>query len=313
MMLFKKDHAASGHRGPAGVAPGWQALPDRSRPAAAPPASARLAMPTRPGEMSLTEQEFASFQKLIHEVAGISLASSKKALVAGRLAKRLKHHGLDSFAQYYRLIGQSAEERQMAVDLLTTNETYFFREPKHFEHLRDQVLPAQPRERTLRVWSAACSTGEEPYSIAMLLAERLPKQPWEILASDISTRVLDKARSGLYALDGVRGMTTQLLKTHCLKGTGAHEGKFLVDPALQRRVQFSQLNLNAPLPNVGLFDVIFLRNVLIYFDTPTKRAVVSRLQEKLRPDGVFYIGHSESLNGVVQGLRMMAPSIYRKE
>jgi chemotaxis protein methyltransferase CheR len=271
-----------------------------------------IAAPARPGEMALTEQEFASFQQLIHEAAGISLAPSKKALVAGRLSKRLKHHGLDTFAQYHRLIGQSADERQMAVDLLTTNETYFFREPKHFEHLRDQVLPAQPRDRALRIWSAACSTGEEPYSIAMLLAERVPDRPWEILASDISTRVLDKARSGLYALDNVRGMTPQLLKAHCLKGTGAHEGKFLVDPALQRRVSFSQVNLNTTLPEIGQFDVIFLRNVLIYFDAPTKRAVVARLQQKLRHDGVLYIGHSESLNGLVQGLQMVAPSIYRK-
>lgn len=263
-------------------------------------------------DVALTDHEFAVFQTLIHRSAGISLSPAKKALVAGRLAKRLKHHGLDSFAEYHRLVGRSAEERQIAVDLLTTNETYFFREPKHFDHLRDQVLPSLPRDRPLRLWSAACSTGEEPYSVAMLLAEHAADRRWEILASDISTRVLDQARSGLYALDSVRGMTPERLKAHCLKGTGAHEGRFLVDPVLQRRVQFSQINLNEALPDVGLFDVIFLRNVLIYFDATTKQAVVGRLQQKLRPDGVLYIGHSESLNGLVPGLRMVAPSIYRK-
>jgi chemotaxis protein methyltransferase CheR len=263
-------------------------------------------------DTALSDHEFGSFRKLIHDTAGISLSPAKKALVAGRLSKRLKHHALTSFAEYHRLVGRDPQERQIAVDLLTTNETYFFREPKHFDHLRDHVLPPLPRDRPLRVWSAACSTGEEPYSIAMLLAEHAADRRWEILASDISTRVLDKARSALYSLDHVRGMTPQLLKTHCLKGTGAHEGRFLVDPSLQRRVQFTQINLNQSLPDVGLFDVIFLRNVLIYFDASTKQAVVSRLQQKLRPDGVLYIGHSESLNGLVQGLRMVAPSIYRR-
>lgn len=261
---------------------------------------------------SLSDREFAGFQRLIRSVAGISLAPTKKALVAGRLARRLKHHGLSSYAEYHRLLDAQQDERQIAVDLLTTNETYFFREPRHFDFLRERVLPAHPRERTLRVWSAACSSGEEPYSIAMLLAERGGERPWEIVASDISTRVLDIAQRGIYALDGVRGMTPELLRRHCLKGTGAQEGLFAVDPALRRRVSFLQVNLNAPLPELGEFDLIFLRNVLIYFEPQTKREVVARLQTRLRRGGHLFVGHSESLNGLVEGLQPVVPAIYRR-
>lgn len=261
----------------------------------------------------LSDPEFASFQRLIREHAGISLAPSKKALVAGRLSKRLRHHGLSSFAEYYRLVGQREDERQMAVDLLTTNETYFFREPRHFDFLRERVLPRHPRERSLRIWSAACSSGEEPYSIAMLLAEQFSGRAWEILASDISTRMLARARQGVYALDGLRGLSTQALHTNCLRGTGTQEGYFAVDPALRQRVGFAQINLNGPLPEVGEFDVIFLRNVLIYFDPETKRQVVARLQSRLRPGGHLFIGHSESLNGLVSGLQMVMPAVYRAE
>lgn len=260
----------------------------------------------------LTDRDFVNFQRLIREVAGINLSPAKKALVAGRLSKRLRHHGLGSFADYYRLLDARQDEWQTAVDLLTTNETYFFREPKHFDFLRESILPQHPRERALRVWSAACSSGEEPYSIAMLLAEQLGERPWEILASDISLRMLDKARVGIYELGSVRGLPTAALHTHCLRGTGTQEGYFAIDPALRRRVGFVQVNLNAALPDVGEFDVIFLRNVLIYFDPQTKREVVTRLQAKLRRGGHLFVGHSESLNGLVTGLRSVVPAVYRK-
>jgi len=263
-------------------------------------------------DAGLSDREFTDFQRLIRDAAGISLAPTKKALVAGRLAKRLKHHGLDRYADYYRLLHEQGDERQIAVDLLTTNETYFFREPKHFDFLRDRVLPQHPRERALRIWSAACSSGEEPYSVAMLLADHLGERPWEIFASDISTRVLDKARRGVYAMDGVRGMTTELMRKHCLKGTGTQEGWFAVDPALRRRVSFAQINLNTTLPDVGEFDVILLRNVLIYFEVQTKREVVARLQSKLRRGGHLFVGHSESLSGLAGALEGVVPAVYRK-
>lgn len=261
---------------------------------------------------SLGDREFANFQQMIFRIAGISMSPAKKALVAGRLAKRLKHHGLDSYGEYFELLSRQQDEMQVAVDLLTTNETYFFREPKHFDFLRDKVLPRHAPGRPFRVWSAACSSGEEPYTLAMLLADQLGETPWEVFGSDISTQVLDKARRGLYPMERARGIPSALLRAYCLKGVGSQDGQLLVDPDLRRRVRLAQINLNEPLPDVGEFDVIFLRNVMIYFQTETKRQVVARLLDKLRPGGVFIVGHSESLNGLGQGLETLAPSIYRK-
>jgi chemotaxis protein methyltransferase CheR len=261
---------------------------------------------------SISDSDFARFQQMIFSIAGISMTSAKKALVAGRLARRLKHHGLDCYGEYFKLLSRQQDEMQVAVDLLTTNETYFFREPKHFDFLRDRILPQHPPGRTFRVWSAASSSGEEAYTLAMVLADNLGTTPWEIFGSDISTRVLDKARTGLYPMERIRGIPQASLRAHCLKGVGSQEGSFIIDPALRRHVRFEQINLNESLPNVGEFDVIFLRNVMIYFQTDTKRQVVARLLAKLRPGGYFIVGHSESLNGLAQGLETVAPSIYRK-
>lgn len=262
--------------------------------------------------VSISDNDFARFQQMIFSIAGISMTSTKKALVAGRLARRLKHHGLECYGEYFKLLSQKPDEMQVAVDLLTTNETYFFREPKHFDFLRDRILASHPPGTPFRVWSAACSSGEEPYTLAMVLAEGLGTAPWEILGSDISTRVLDKARTGLYPMERIRGIPSALLRAHCLKGVGSQEGSFMIDPVLRRHVRFAQINLNEPLPDVGMFDVVFLRNVMIYFQTETKRQVVARLLTKLRPGGYFIVGHSESLNGLSQGLETIAPSIYRK-
>jgi len=275
-------------------------------------AGRRKRFPPIMNDASLNDSEFARFQQMIFSTAGISMTSAKKTLVAGRLAKRLKHHGLGSYGEYFQLLSRSREEVQVAVDLLTTNETYFFREPKHFDFLRERILLPRPPGRPFRVWSAACSSGEEPYTLAMVLAEHLGEAAWEILGSDISTRVLETARTGLYPMERMRGLAPASLRAHCLKGVGSQEGSFMIDPALRRRVRFAQINLNESLPDVGEFDVIFLRNVMIYFQTETKRQVVSRLLTKLRTGGFFIVGHSESLNGLAQGLETVAPSIYRK-
>ena len=263
---------------------------------------------------TLRDDEFHQFRSWLHRTAGISLSPAKKALVAGRLSKRLKHHELTSYGDYFRLITQGAEaaELQIALDLLTTNETYFFREPKHFDFLRGQVLPKAPPQKTFRLWSAASSSGEEPYSLAMTLADGLPDTPWEIVASDISSRVLEKARSGHYAMERVHNIPQHLLARHCLKGTGSQEGTFLVERNLRSRVQFMQINLNSALPKIGEFDVIFLRNVMIYFDMDTKRQVVARMLPLLKPGGYFIVSHSESLNGITESLKLITPSTYRK-
>jgi chemotaxis protein methyltransferase CheR len=262
----------------------------------------------------LNDFEFQQFQSWLHLTAGINLSPAKKALVAGRLSKRLKHYKLSSYGDYFRLISHKAEtaELQVALDLLTTNETHFFREPKHFDFLRIQVLPKVPPGKTFRVWCAASSSGEEPYSLAMTLADGLPGTPWEIIASDISTSILEKARSGHYSMARGKDIPKPLLARHCLKGIGAQEGTFLIEQSLISRVQFMQINLNAALPKIGEFDMIFLRNVMIYFDMDTKRQVVARMLPLLKPDGFFIVSHSESLNGITDGLKLLTPSIYRK-
>ncbi|UGQ45167.1 CheR family methyltransferase [Massilia endophytica] len=265
----------------------------------------------------ISEQEFAQFQRFIFNIAGITMSAAKKALVSGRLAKRLQHYQLPSYAAYFKLLsdGQSPDEVQLAVDLLTTNETYFFREARHFELLREAALDARAawRNTPFRVWSAACSSGEEPYSIAMVLADCLgTNHPWEVVASDISTRVLQRARTGHYPMERTQHIPQDYLRRFCLKGMGEQQGTLLVERSLRSRVQFRQVNLNTALPDLGQFDVIFLRNVMIYFNGDTKRQVVARVVGQLRPDGHFFIGHSESLHEVTDAVRAVVPSVYRK-
>jgi chemotaxis protein methyltransferase CheR len=265
---------------------------------------------------AISDQEFAQFQRFIFEVAGISLSSAKKALVSGRLAKRLQHCQLADYGAYFRLVagGNAPDERQIAVDLLTTNETYFFREPKHFEVLRAAALAAKEARRPgpFRVWSAASSSGEEAYSIAMVLADCLGDAAWEVVGSDISTRVLASARKGHYPQERTSHIPAPYLKRYCLKGIDIQHGTVLVERALRQRVKFHQVNLNTALPELGSFDIVFLRNVMIYFNGDTKRQVVARVLGALKPGGTFMVGHSESLSDITDAVRMVAPSVYRK-
>ncbi len=263
---------------------------------------------------AITDQEFTQFQGMLAKTAGISLSLAKKSLVGSRLAKRLQHCRVVSYGEYFRLITSNAhkDEFLVALDLLTTNETYFFREPKHFDLLRDKIVPERKPGAQFRVWSAACSSGEEPYSIAMLLADKIGESGWEVVASDISTRMLVKARAGHYSMDRISNVPREYLSRFCLKGIGSKNGTFLVDKRLRGKVEFSRVNLNEKLPDIGEFDVIFLRNVMIYFGLDTKREVVTRLAGALRPGGYFIIGHSESLSGVTDKLTAVAPSVYRK-
>lgn len=258
------------------------------------------------------DAEFRALQLFLARSAGIHLSDAKKALVIGRLNRRLQACALASYRDYIDLIARDPVEAQTAVDLLTTNETYFFREPRHFDFLRETVLPAVRPGQTFRVWSAASSTGEEPYSIAMTLAATLGEGPWEVLGTDISTRVLEQCRSGRYALERADDVPLAYLRAYCLRGTGPEQGHFLIDRTLRRRVHFQQANLNAPLPPVGAFNVIFLRNVMIYFQTQTKRQLVARLLEHLRPGGWLFVGHAETLNGLNERVEQVRPAIYRK-
>ena len=263
---------------------------------------------------AITDQEFALFQKLIYKIAGISLSDAKKVLLVGRLGKRLKQYNFATFTQYYRYLssGESPEELQTMVDLLTTNETYFFREPQHFDFLRDVVLKEPRGASTFRIWSGASSTGEEAYSMAMTLAEHLKSSPWEVFGTDISMTVLAKARAALYSLERTDGIPPAFMKKYCLKGVRAQEGKFMVAPDVRKNVSFSQVNLTQPISGVGEFDVIFLRNVMIYFDPETKRKVVENMLPALKPNGYFIVGHSESLNGISNQVKAVRPTIYRR-
>ncbi len=273
----------------------------------------RLQTAPPPVKNQISDVEFVQFQKLIFNLAGISLSNGKKDLVTGRLTRRLDHHGFDSFAAYYRYVckEENAHERQIMVDLLTTNETYFFREPKHFDFLREVASRHRPGF-PFRVWSAASSTGEEAYSIAMVLADTIGAANWEIVGTDISSRVLEKARSGHYSLDRIDGIPRPLLQRYCLKGNGQYEGTLLVTRELRQRVDFRYSNLMAPAKGLGSFDVIFLRNVMIYFDPETKRKVINNLLPYLKADGHLLIGHSETLNGITSDVVAVRPTIYRR-
>jgi len=263
---------------------------------------------------NITTAEFAKFQKLIYQIAGISLADSKKVLLMGRLGKRLRALDLGSFGEYYELVasGKYPEERQTMVDLLTTNETYFFREEAHFDFLRDTLIPQHPATQPLDVWSAASSTGEEIYTLCMVLADEMGANGnWSILGSDLSTHVLSIAQRGQYWLDRTRGLPQAYLRKYCLKGVRTQEGSFIIAPELRKHTRFMQINLNSTLPGIGKFHVIFLRNVMIYFDNNTKRQVVARIVEKLHPGGYLIVGHSESLNGINSTVKPIKPTIYR--
>lgn len=267
------------------------------------------------GSPILQQHEFNWIKDFLYKQTGIVLNENKKALVTGRLDSRLRFYGLGSYTAYFHLFSKPGfeQEKTMAIDLLTTNETYFFREIKHFDFLQNTVFPAQSLGKTLRIWSAASSSGEEAYSCAMLLANYSKNLLWEIIGSDISTRMVEKAQKGLYPLLATDKIPPHLLKNYCLKGKGEYEGFFLVEPNIRKRVKFMQVNLLENLPDLGLFDVIFLRNVMIYFDAPTKKQLVERMQDYLKVGGYFIISHSESLTGFKHDLLMISPSIYQKK
>lgn len=237
-------------------------------------------------------------------------------MVIGRLSARVRQLSLPGFRAYRELLNRPAEidERQNFIDLMTTNETYFFREPAHFNLLGKEILEAQPSlPRPFRIWSAASSSGEEAYSMAMTLHDHLGDRTglWEVTGTDICRRVLERARRGHYRMERLDSMPRQYLFQYCLKGFGSQEGNMLVDRRLRDRVRFLHLNLAAPFQDIGPFDVIFLRNVLIYFQQDMKRAIVDRVVRQLRPGGWLVIGHSESLRGMDERLNQYSPSVYR--
>ncbi|HEY0593788.1 MAG TPA: protein-glutamate O-methyltransferase CheR [Thermoanaerobaculia bacterium] len=268
---------------------------------------------------TVSDREFASFRSLIYEVAGIHLGESKRALLAARLARRVRQLGLASFSEYYDHVEREGEpELTRLLDAITTNETHFFREPRQFEAIERTVIPSwleADRPRLVRVWSAGCSTGEEPYSIAMLLHDSLAARGWsiEILATDLSTRVLAQAEEGEWSIERAAEIPERYLKRYMLRGTGTKSGRMAAGDELRAMISFRRLNLNDARWDVeGSFDLIFCRNVLIYFDGESKRRVIARLLDRLAPEGLFLLGHSESLCGWNHGLRGAGPTMYRR-
>lgn len=258
----------------------------------------------------LGDAEFAAIQRIMQEASGIHLGVQKRSLVANRLQSRLQSLGLGDFRIYLQRVQRDVGEHQQLIDVLTTNETRFFREPRHFDLLRD----ALPTARTpLRVWSAACSSGQEAYSIAMLLAEALPNDHWEIQASDLSQRMLRMAETAIYPEKASSDIPRPYLVRYCRKGVDDMAGFFQISPELRRKVGFSNVNLMRPLPeSLGRFDVIFLRNVLIYFNPVDKLHILKQVASRLREGGLLFVGHSESLHGLALPLRLIAPAVYRK-
>lgn len=272
----------------------------------------------------LSEETFQEFQKLIHQESGIHLAEAKRVLLVSRLAKRLRELRLGSFEEYLEKVTAEPEgERVTMFDCITTNETHFFREADQVHVLTEKLCPRWEeaaalgrRQKLLRIWSAGCSTGEEPFTLAMALLERLPPSTgWrlEITATDLSTRVLAIARAAVWPMQRSEGIPRELLKRYMLKGVGSQTGKFRAGPELRQLVSFARVNLKESSYPVGTdFDAIFCRNVLIYFDRKTKQDVVERLMGCLAPDGYLFLGRAECLAGVVAGARAVAPSVYQK-
>jgi chemotaxis protein methyltransferase CheR len=267
--------------------------------------------------INFSDRDFKRIADIMYDAAGLSYNDSKKSLIHSRLAPRIQKMGLDSFSDYIAILEDESEaaEFQMAVDLLTTNETYFFREPKHYDLLQ-QEFPLMANKAALSVWSAAASFGDEAYSTAMLLADLQTSgrvgPEWSILATDISHRVLLSAKEGVYPVDRLRAVTPERLKRYCLKGDGASEGQVMLQEKITSRVQFGQLNLCKPFDGLGPFDVIFLRNVLIYFDPPTKSEVVDRVLETLKPGGLFFLGTAEGRVPCNTPLQTVIPGAFRK-
>ena len=270
-------------------------------------------------DYTITPKEFENFRALIYQECGISLNESKKTLLVSRLSKRLRTLELDSFQAYYDMVAgeTEGEEFTLLLDLVSTNKTDFFREPKHFDFLREQILPTLQSTRRVRIWSSASSSGEEPYTIAMTLYDSVPDpERWDfkILASDISTRVLARAASGIYEDERVRDLPKDVVERHFLRGKGERAGMIKVKPHLIEMVRYRRINLmDEAFPVKEPLDLIFCRNVMIYFDRPTQAQLVTKFYRYLKPGGYLFIGHSESLQRLDQPFKAIAPTIYQKE
>lgn len=270
----------------------------------------------------LTDRDLATIRRLVYAKAGIALHAGKAALITARLQKRLRAGGFRSFREYIRYVraDSSGGEMTALLDAIATNHTAFFREPQHFEFLKDFVLPTlvahARRGRSIDAWSAACATGEEPYTIAMMLFECLgadaPRRV-RVLASDLSTKALAVAQAGVYKAQRVQDVPRELARKYFEKAPELPAGCVRVVEPLRRAVEFRQMNLLDATRPARTFDFIFCRNAMIYFDRPVQQRVVQALERRLAPGGYLFVSHSESLNSIQHGLTWIAPAVYRRE
>lgn len=273
------------------------------------------------GPLAMTAKEFKRLSEFVHNECGIKLPPSKKVMVEARLQKRLRTLGMPGYRQYYEyLFSPSGLEAELVhlIDVITTNTTEFFREPRHFEILTQDVLPgwrtAHPG-RTFRMWSAGCSTGEEPYTLAIVLSEFASAAQgfrFSILATDISTRVLALAQNGIYPEDRVGKLSLELKRRYLLRSKDKTQRLVRLAPEVRRLVEFRRLNFMEPFSFAEPMDTIFCRNVMIYFDRTTQEGLLRKFCSQLRSGGHLFIGHSESLTGMDLPLRQHAPTVYRK-
>ena len=266
---------------------------------------------------ALSDREYENISRLAHDHFGLDLGDSKRGLVAARLGKIMRQLSLESFQHYYEYVktDRSGAALTDMVDRLTTNHTSFFREPRHFEYLRKCIFPTLRTLSRIHIWSAACSSGEEPYSIAMSLLEesfQVAAAKVRIMATDISTRVLEKAKRGVYEADRIDGIPIALLQRYLVpeRAHGATSFRFKDD--IRSMIDFEHLNLMAKLPEGYRCSVIFCRNIMIYFDRSTQQSLVKRLSLHLEDGGYLFIGHSESLNNITHDLEYISPATYRK-
>ena len=258
--------------------------------------------------------DFQRLQQLAYQRFGFDLRDGKEEMVAARLSNRVRELGFDSFHRYLDHVTSSAGSQDFTemVDMLTTNFTSFFRELAHFDFLRKFLASPAVRNKKIRLWSAACSSGEEPYSLAISILEAPVQLNASIMATDISTRILEKAKKGVYTLDRLSGISPEQQRKYFLRGSGKSEGLCRVKPALTGLIDFRPFNLVQPQTHESQFSMIWCRNVMIYFDKPTQERVVSHLASSLEPGGYLIIGHSEALNGIQHSLRYVQPAVYQK-
>ena len=272
---------------------------------------------------TLTSGEYTLFRELVHRETGINLGPHKQQLIRNRLGKRMRAGGFTSYLAYYEYVHtqESGQELACLIDAIATNTTHLFREPQHFEFLTQVVTEwcASPRSRTLpiRIWSAGCSSGEEAYSIAMTvdaIRQRLPRLQFKILATDISVNMLERAVQGIYSHDRLASVPRAFLRRYFVRPEqDAPAVTMQVSPALRAAVQFARLNLvSDPYPFENRFDVIFCRNVMIYFDSATQQRLVQAFHDLLRPGGYLFIGHAESLSTIHHDLTYAKPTIYQR-